>query len=383
MHLPAAVRAGEGSGELQCLARALCRYRWIPYEGVPPAERRAFVRLRLVAWSPFADSGYAVAGGAEGAMAFAWDQPAFAQRALAAGIPARPTRVLPETLLRPAHDEGVVLQRCVAGVEGQVWRARQLVASRWWPEVPDANAWLNFQRSAGVAADAQSGLPPSIEPDPAGPLLDEPWAPVQTLSAMEEHARLRKHALAAALLTALLLPTLWLLHANWDVARQVQALEAEQTQLTAQAQPVLTARSEALAAMSQLDTLAAVVAHPDALALLSHVGARLPADGTRVRTFELDGSRLRLVLAVPATTAHIVYVRSLEGGGWLHNVREETQDAAPSAVVLSAEIRGVAAPQALAGAAVPASGGSPAPETAAPAAQGVPGPVAAKAGASR
>ena len=37
---------------------------------------------------------------------------------------------------------------------------------------------------------------------------------------------------AATLLAALLLPTLWLLHANWAVAQQVDALEAEKAQLT-------------------------------------------------------------------------------------------------------------------------------------------------------
>lgn len=381
MHLPAGVRAGEGSGALQCLARALCRYRWIPYEGVPPADRRAFVRLRLLAWSPFADSGYAVVGAVDGAMAFAWDQQAFMQRALGAGLPSRPARVLPETLLHPAHDDGVVLEPCVVGVEGQVWRDRQLVATRWWPEAPDADGWLNFQRGAGVAASAQTELPPSIEPDAAQPLLDEPWAPVQTLSAMQEQARLRKHALAAALLTVLLLPTLWLLYANWSVAGEVRALDEEKTQLSAQAQPVVTARGQALAAMSQLDTLAAAVAHPDALAILGHVGAHLPAGGTRVRNFELDGRRLRLVLAVPATTPHIVYVRSLEGGGWLRNVREETQDASPGTVALTAEIAGVQAPQAAVNpAGTPASAPSAAAGVAS--AQSVPA-TAAKPGAAR
>lgn len=361
------MRAGEGRGELQCLARALCRFRWVPYDGVPPADRRAFVRLQLVAWSPFVESGYAVVSGAEGAMVFAWDQQAFAQRALAAGLPPQPGLILPETLLRPAHEEGVVLQACSTGVEGQVWRGRQLVASRWWPEAPDPSAWLNFQRSAGVAPGAQFEQPPPIDPDGTQPLLDAPWAPVQTLSAMEEHARLRQHAIAAVLLAAFLLPTLWLLHANWVFAQEVDALEAEKAQLAAQAQPVLTARSQALAAMAQVDTLVTVVAHPDALSVLGHVSIRLPGDGNRVRNLELDGRRLRLVLAVPATTPHIAYVRSLEGGGWLQDVREDTQDAAPGTVTLSAEIRGDHPPPAAASVAASgavASSPSPAPTAA-------------------
>ncbi len=183
---------------------------------------------------------------------------------------------------------------------------------------------------------------------------------------------LRQHALAAVLLAALLLPTLWLLHANWVVAQEVEALETEKTQLTAQAQPVLTARSQALVAMAQLDTLVTAVAHPDALSVLSHVSAQLPGDGNRVRNLELDGRRLRLVLAVPAITPHIAYVRTLEGGGWLQDVREDTQDAAPGTVALSAEIRGDHAPLAAASAAAASSPSSAPTTTSAPIASAAP-----------
>ncbi|MCU0918927.1 MAG: hypothetical protein MUF16_01095 [Burkholderiaceae bacterium] len=353
LHLPEGVRAGEGRGDSQCLARALCRFRWVPYDAVPSAERRAYVRLQLLAWSPFEDSGYAVVGGRDGAMAFAWDQQAFEQRAQAAGLPARPARTLPETMLLPAHDDGLVLQACSTGVEGQFWRDRQLLASRWWPEAPGATAWMNFQRSAAVPAAAQVPEPPALDPGSGPAWLDEPWAPVITLSAMMERARLKVHAVAATLLALLLLPTLWLLHANWAVAQQLDALEAEKAQLTQQAQPVLAARSQSLAAMAHLDTLVATVSHPDALTLLSHVATLLPGDGSRIRKLEMDGRRLRLVLAVPAGTPRIAYVRALEGGGWLQDVREDTQDVTPGTVALSAEIRGNAPP-----AAVQAAGGA-------------------------
>jgi hypothetical protein len=342
--LPEGVRAGDGRGNLQCLARALCRFRWVPYGAVPAAERRAYVRLQLLAWSPFEDNGYAVVNGRDGAMAFAWDQQAFEQRAQAAGLPTQPARTLPETMLLPAQDDGLVLRACSVGVEGQFWCGRQLLASRWWPEQPDTAAWMNFQRSAAVPAAAQVPEPPTFDADSGPAWLDEPWAPVITLSAMMERARLRVHAVAATLLAALLLPTLWLLHANWAVAQQIDTLEAEKAQLALQVQPVLAARSASLAAMANLDTLLAAVSHPDALTLLSHVATLLPADGSRIRKLELDGRRLRLVLAVPAGTPRITYVRALEGGGWLQDIREETQDPTPGTVALSAEIRGNAPP---------------------------------------
>lgn len=333
------------------MARALCRFRWLPYDAVPPGERRAYVRLQLLAWSPFDDSGYALVDGRDGVMAFAWDQRAFEQRALAAGVPAKPARTLPETLLLSPHEDGVVLQACSTGVEAQVWRARQLVASRWWLDAPDGAAWMNFQRSAGVPPDAQIAQPPAIHRGHEPAWLDEPWAPVLSLNAMLERARLRTHLVAAALLAALLLPTLWLAHSNWVLGEAIGALEAEKTQLTLQAQPMLTARSQALADIAQLDALLEVVSHPDALMLLSHVATLLPGDGSRIRKLEMDGRRLRLVLAVPAATPRITYVRALEGGGLLHDVREDTQSETPGMVALSAQIRGNGAPKTVADAA--------------------------------
>lgn len=321
------------------MARALCRFRWVPYDTVPPAERRAFVRLQLLAWAPFDDSGYALVNGVNGVMAFAWDQRAFEHRAQAAGVRAKPATTLPETLLLSPHEDGVVLRACSTGVEAQVWRSRQLIASRWWPESPDGAAWMNFQRSAGVSPAVQLPQPPEIREGSEPVWLDEPWAPVQSLTAMLERARLRTHLIAAVMLAALLLPTLWLLRANWALADEIDALEAEKAQLALQAQPVLTARAQALADIDKLDALLAVVSHPDALTLLGQVAALLPGDGSRIRKLEMDGGRLRLVLAVPAGTPRIAYVRALEGGGWLHDVREDAQDETPGLVALTAQIR--------------------------------------------
>lgn len=311
----------------------------MPFGSLPPGERAGFVRVQLLGWAPFDDSGYAVCVLRDGAMAYAWDQRAFEQRAAAAGLPVRPRRVLPETLLLPAHTQGVALQTCSVGVEGQFWREGQLVASRWWPEAPDAAAWLNFQRSAGVPADAQQAVVPSAGDAPGPEWLEQPWAPVSTLAAMVERSRLRLHAAAAALVALLLLPTLWLLRAYWETTQQVAALEAERSRLEAEVQPVLKARAEALAAVAELDALAAAVDRTDALQLLAHLAGQVPRDGNRVRDLEWDGRRLRLVLAVPATTPRITYVRSLEGGGWLQDVREDTQEEVAGTVALTAEIR--------------------------------------------
>lgn len=320
------------------VARALCRFRQIDFGGLAPADRMPFLRTQLMAWSPFDDSAYAIVMASDAAIVFAWDQRDFEQRARAAGLAPRPGRVWPETLLLAPRPDGPALQRCSLGVEGQVWRDGQLRASRWWPQAPDAAAWRNFQRSGGVPAHAQSELPPAATADGGPDWLPQPWAQPQTLDDMAERSRLRLHAMAALAAAALLLPTLWLAQAHWSVSRERVELDTRGAALATGAQPLLTARTESLTALATLDALVSIVERPQALDLLTHLSRHLPADGSRITRLEWDGSRLRLALAVPPGTARITYVDALEGGGWLRDVREDSQDAAPGAVVLAAEV---------------------------------------------
>ena len=59
-------------------------------------------------------------------------------------------RYLPETLARTPLDarNGVALVHMQPGVEGQVWEAGALVASRWWRQLPNQTDWQLFMRGA-------------------------------------------------------------------------------------------------------------------------------------------------------------------------------------------------------------------------------------------
>jgi Tfp pilus assembly protein PilN len=156
---------------------------------------------------------------------------------------------------------------------------------------------------------------------------------------MAERSRLRVHALAALVAAALLLPTLWLAQAHLSVSREVAELDIRRQALATGAQPLADGtRGVVRRAGHARRADVSIVDRPHALDLLTHLARHLPADGSRITRLEWDGSRLRLALAVPPGTARIAYVDALEGGGWLRNVREDSQDAAPGAVVLAAEL---------------------------------------------
>ena len=304
------MRAGSGGVRLQLIARGLCHVRFVPHGDVPPADRAAHLRTQLLAWQPFDVAGYALVDGEHGTTVWAWDQAAFAARADAAGLPTQPPQVLPETLVRPAHGDGVALSRCTAGVEAQVWQAGQLVASRWWPQAPDVTAWRNFQRSAGVKPEQQQPELPAL-PEGEPPWLDAPWAWPQTPAGMAERARLRTHAAIAVVAALLVLPTLALLHTRWQLGQSIDALEQARTELQAQALPLTAARGEAMASLATLDAIRARVEHPQALTLLAHLGQHLPADGSALRSLEWNGRQLQLELSAPAATPRITYVQEI------------------------------------------------------------------------
>ena len=77
----------------------------------------------------------------------------------------------------------------------------------------------------------------------------------------------------------------------------------------------------------------------DMLALLAHLSQRLrAAGGAVVRELDWNGTRLRLVLAVPAARPRVAYVQALEDGGLLRDVREDAQDVEPGLLALVAEL---------------------------------------------
>lgn len=312
------------------LARSRCRFLHVSYDGLPPAERRHRLQLELQLWAPFEDSATALVDTPEGCMVFAWDAAALAQATAGA---ASPLPTLPETLLHPRGADGVTLQACVEGFEGQVWRGRRLLASRWWAERPDAAAWLNFQRGASV----QSPLPlPAQAADAAA--LDTPWAWPTTPQGWREAQRLRWHAGVGGVALLLLLPTLWFGHGWWQSKTQTDRLQLQANQLEQELQPVLRVRSDALQGLATLEDMNLLLNRVAPLDLLAHLSRQLPADGAVLRQLEWEGKRLRLVLAVPARASRAAYVKALEEGGWLRGVREEAQEAEPGSLALVAEL---------------------------------------------
>lgn len=334
IHLSDGLRLGQGRhGRPHVMARSLLHYHYFPLSELPKSARRSALLVQIRAWSPFPETAYAIILRAQGAMVFAWDVRAFRQRLETAGRDGSAARVIPETLLFPTQQEGLSLLRCIEGWEGQLWRDGDLVQSRWWPERPDADSWLNFQRGAGLPAEEQQASLPGPDGDAWSV---RPWARTIDIETLSGHDRLKEHLLTGTMALILLVPSLHLLHYWQETEAAWTRASNTHDQLKETAGPILAAREETSAALGAIKAIAKHVDRPHALSLLAHVSRVMPRDGSHIRELEWQGDRLRLVLATSATASRSVYIRAFETH-WLRDVRE-TPESTMGLISLSARV---------------------------------------------
>ena len=322
------------------VSRKLCRFRHFNLPAAAGAQRRAVLRNLLLAWAPFDSSDYCAVLRGESAFAWAWDRAA-AQSLLAdAGAPAAAI-LWPETLLlEPPPADAVRLVQGQEGVDGQVWQGGELIASRWWPQTPDADEWTRWSRAAGVpvAAEAQ----PPMAQDPAW--RSRPWADGLALDALlSSTSRMERVALAAAVV-ALAGLSAGQARQTWAAYAERRELMAERDRVAAVAAPVVAARDRALALAAEAETLSSQMAALQPLEVLQHLAERLPARGTTLKEFELTGPRLRIALEAGPEVARAAVVKDLQATGWFQQVSEVRDGAGRGWLWFEMQVQGLRPP---------------------------------------
>jgi hypothetical protein len=269
----------------------------------------------------------------EGDMAwlYAWDRAAFEQRLMDANV-RRVTRVVPETLLfKPAAGDGARLLQCRDGAAAEYWRDGVLQATRWWPHVPDDAEWSLFLRGAGLPA-TDVGVPAPVQArdayDPRG------WTRVRNLTEGQTVQAWQSPWLAPVLVAAMTAPAAWLVRDSWVVASELRQLQSQHESLLERASSSLRERAAALKTLEEVEAVQRWLTTPDAIRVVAEVAARLPRDGSIVRRLEVSGDRLVLALMPAPATPRIAYVKALEEGGLLLDVREETSEGREAAWLL-------------------------------------------------
>jgi hypothetical protein len=317
------------------LSRALCRYAFFNYRGVPRRDRPGFIDIQLVSWAPFERTGHALVLGEDGCMTWAWDQDAFERRCLAAGL-SHHGPIVPEPLFLASARRGACLQHCAEGVEGRVWANEELTAARWWPRRPDDQTWLNFLRGAGVAAEEQRNIA-EVDAASASEWLPAPWAKPRTqASLLGRHGNHVRMALAACSL-GLILYTAMIGKDIVTIHGRIATLERRDTKLAEIAGPVAEARRQALDSLGTLTALTTMASRPDILAFLAYIGERIPGNDSLLRELQWNGKQARMLLQPSSEVSRSAYVQALDAG-WLHNVREEKGEQTGEGILLVGDL---------------------------------------------
>lgn len=291
--------------------------------------------MQLRQWSPYPVTGQCLAWDGDDALVWAWD----AERVTAAlrAAKLRPGRVtvIPETALHAPRASGLHLVSCLDGVEAQLWRNHQLAASRWWPDIPSATEWINFQRDAGVApAEQMTDVPAAPQ---AASLQPNPWCKPTALGKAGADGARYEYLLVTSGSVLLAAFTLWYgIHA----IKIQQALGLHQSELSAlerRAQPILEARRQALDALTRVRMLQAYDRFPDQLTLLAGVTQRLPKGGTHLKEWDYRDGKLKLTIAFAGKLSTSAVVQSFQLAGWFTNVQAvATND--PASLALNMDV---------------------------------------------
>lgn len=312
IHIP----EGTARPNAVAIARGLLRVRTIDLERVPPSKRPAALRLQCASWAPFANPQFGARLTGAIAEVFAWDATALQQALDAAGVSLPGSRCFPEPVLKEAPPDGIRLLATIDGYEAQVAANGCLAESRWWPELPGAAEWINFQRAAGIAADKQS----LDVPAPVALSLRAPWPDYGAVDDLATRLPWVEHVAYAALFGALGLPLAWYGVEAFRAHRDLAALNAKLETAERESAPALAAREAAISAEGGLRPLVAAFGAPSALSVLAAVSRGIPDDGTQVREFEYRDRGVRIVLAPSPSLGGSSLIQALENAGMFRDV---------------------------------------------------------------
>lgn len=301
------------------MSRALCRFNRFDLSRLPAAKRKAALALQLPQWSPYADSGYAIAWQNGFASVWCWDNSRIDSEIQKHGKTPKSQQKIPETLLRAPLPAGLRLLKCMDGTEGQYWQDAQLIASRWWPQRPDEHAWLSFQRDCGIAPEQQETTS-SLQDLP---LQLQPWAKIATLAGSTDDMPIAEVALHGVLLLALGLATVWLGLRHYQIERAIAGRTSELAAIKNKAGSVFAAREAALSTLVRIKSINAIEPYPQPLVLMGALAETLPKDsGTFVREWDLTANRLKVAISSPnANISGANYVQALEKTGLFADIQ--------------------------------------------------------------
>ena len=210
---------------------------------------------------------------------------------------------VPETFLMEPGVDGPRLVACQEGFEGQLWRDRTLVSTRWWPTEPDATAWRAFIEGT----DAGLGLPEDVaESWRELPAVSTPgWRENMSLFSLggENLARIfSPQRIASILAVLLIIPAGLLLGSELKTRRIISELESARAPLATLNQEVEAAQADAFEARAIADAMAKAYAPTLLIDALSELKTAAGTQAFSISHLNVTDDQVEVRLENMATT---------------------------------------------------------------------------------
>lgn len=272
------------------VGRELCLFLLVDCTQIPARQRPGFIDLAVRRAAPFADPEHDSLWFDGHAAVWLWSRSRVHALLDAAGpgtIRFRaeslyrgdcPAGDLAELLVFEHPDAAADAERGPAfGAEARLWRSGRLVATRWWPQVPDASAWRGFIRGTGGPASDAVPVPLRVSIRPQ-PLMSRHAATSFHLGLRNWHSAMPATLTAAAVAAAAMLA--W---ASAGVARvdyESRQLETRIARVSKRLEPVISARASADQALAEVRTLLSLRPTASQTRLLAEVRKTIPGSWT-------------------------------------------------------------------------------------------------------
>lgn len=275
------------------------------------------MHLKVKAWSPYGDTGYAVAWSGNTASVFAWDQDSLSERINELGYDPGTCDIVPEVFLREPQEDGVRLVSSNVGIEAQFWSQGILKSTRWWPSAPPPHDWSLFIRSSGASTATEA---PAIQsPD----WLDFPWNSSNISSDFLTQAiRNRKFVVTAC--TLMLAPCAFLA-AEWaSYSAMTARLSNTIAALEQQSVPVRLDRTNALTSLEATEDLASLTPYPHQIEIFSRAHSLLQGYPITLANWDYDEGALEFGILSDTDIDARVFITAFEDDSLFSSVSAST-----------------------------------------------------------
>ena len=324
--------------------------------GRPLADQWGALRAQSLAWQPFERGALSFALQGDSGLMMAWDASALEEQLTAQGLALDKIELIPEpALCKPPEADGLRLLQLDDGFEGQFWQANFLKSSRWWPELPGTEEWLDFARASGASPGGEGW---DECPSPQVPeLLDKPWLALRRPGQQLDQVQRAERWLIGGAGLALLFASMPLVREHWELYTAERVQQERLAALKATTAPIARLQDQARQSQIAAEQLVSDLRGIQPFDVFRYLSEHLPKEGVLLRELDLEGRKLRLVFELAPGVSRSSLVERMQAGAWFKTVAE--QQGAPQLNWVAYQVElGDAPPLVAAAASQAASGGA-------------------------